>query len=146
MKYLYFLVRTTAMWLEQSFGRVGATLIFAAIILLAIAGVFFLAAKARRTPGGMNAALISAAVNNHLKSARKLLSKGADVNARAEDFCTPLSLASFNGHQAMVELLLQYGADVNALDLDGKTALVHASEQNRAAVADLLIQHGAKRL
>jgi len=46
--------------------------------------------------------------------AKLLLEKGADVDSKASDGQTPLSLAAANGHEDVVKLLLENRADVHA--------------------------------
>jgi ankyrin repeat protein len=43
-----------------------------------------------------------------------LISCGADVNASADEGCTPLHIATFKGQCPAILLLLEAGADVNA--------------------------------
>jgi hypothetical protein len=71
---------------------------------------------------------------------RKLLRKGANVNARNEYGWTPLHWAALYGHADVVRLLLEHGAEVNARDENGQTPLHEAASWG---VVRLLPHHGA---
>ena len=62
-----------------------------------------------------------AAWHNALKTAKLLLSQGADVNAKAKDGKTPLHYAAVVDAHEMEALLKKMGADVNAEDKFGDT-------------------------
>ncbi|RUS79282.1 hypothetical protein EGW08_012969 [Elysia chlorotica] len=57
----------------------------------------------------------------HLKIARALVSRGADVNARDSCGNTPLILACHSNQTDMVEFLLASGCDANISDCEGRT-------------------------
>lgn len=78
--------------------------------------------------------LVGAAVNGRLKSAEKLLSLGAPVNAADADGNTALMHAAVNGDTAMAKLLLQHGADVKLRNCAGQSA----ADSARGGVAELL--------
>ena len=65
----------------------------------------------------------------------RLLTSGADVNARAAGGYTPLHIAAFHDDVAIVDTLLAHGAAADARDDDGKTPLAIAEEQGQALVA-----------
>jgi ankyrin repeat protein len=67
--------------------------------------------SARDNYGGT--ALIYAA-NHGYEMVEALLTKGADVNAKANNGSTALMAAAQTGHIEIVEALLARGADVNA--------------------------------
>jgi hypothetical protein len=73
-----------------------------------------------------------------LKEVRKLLDKGADVNARDKYGWTPLHEAASYGHLDIVKLLVERGADVNARDKDGRTPLDLAKRMKPWDIADFL--------
>jgi len=95
-----------------------------------------------RPRGAYDGDLVLAAQNGDKETARKVLDKGANVNARSGGM-TALILASQNGHEGVVELLLAKGADPNAKTKSGDTALILASQEDRYEVVKVLIARGA---
>jgi serine/threonine-protein phosphatase 6 regulatory ankyrin repeat subunit B len=75
---------------------------------------------------------------------KRLIEKGADVNARNNGGSTALMRASYRGRQDIVQLLIEAGADVNVQDNEGWTALMFASGMGHTEVAQVLIEAGAK--
>ena len=65
----------------------------------------------------------------------RLLTSGADVNARAAGGYTPLHIAAFHDDVAIVDTLLAHGAAAEARDDEGKTPLAIAEEQGHSLVA-----------
>jgi ankyrin repeat protein len=80
--------------------------------------------------------------NGNIKTVKRLLFVGADVNVKGELFgSTPLHNAVIGGHTEIVELLIIEGARVNAkMDEDGSTPL-HCPKSKE--IAELLIDNGA---
>jgi ankyrin repeat protein len=72
--------------------------------------------------GGMTALLL-AAREGHLQSARALVEAGADVNEVNGDKISPLVMAILNGHYELGKYLLDRGADPNLVAVSGLTAL-----------------------
>ena len=68
---------------------------------------------------------------------RRLLSAGADVDAKDEDRATALHLAVIDRREAVVEALIAGGADVNARDGHGETPLHDAARRDAGLVAVL---------
>ena len=62
----------------------------------------------------LNRELIEAAAEGDVRWVRKLLDRGADVNARGALGGTPLHWAAREGRLSVARLLLDRGADVNA--------------------------------
>ena len=74
-----------------------------------------------------------------------LVARGAIVDARAIDGCTPLIHASEKGHAPVVRALLAAGADVRARNNPNRTALHWASYKGRTeALRELLRRHDAE--
>ena len=77
---------------------------------------------------------------------RKLLDKGADVNARRADGLTALHRAAALGHKYIVSVLMESGADANAKIIEhGITPLHAAVGQGHPEVTKMMIQKGATR-
>jgi len=74
---------------------------------------------------------------------QRLLSKGADVNARDGAGFTPLFYAAHKGHIQVSEIVVAGGANVNAKDSYDNTPLHYAAVSGRYDVCRLLIAKGA---
>ena len=91
-----------------------------------------------------NEKIITAVKDGNLTSMQKLLSGGADPNARDEIGEPILLLGAYNGNTEVVKLLLEKGADVNVKRADdGTTALWIASYEGKTEVVKLLLEKGA---
>ena len=77
-------------------------------------------------PAGGMTALLYAARQNDLESARILIEAGADVKQNATDASSPLLVATINDHFALAKFLLEHGADPNAADDKGRGPLYAA--------------------
>jgi ankyrin repeat protein len=77
------------------------------------------------------------------ETARALLERGADVEARSSDGWTALSSAAWTGQEAVVELLLERGANIEARTEHGWTALANASRNEHFGVVCKLLANGA---
>lgn len=101
----------------------------------------------------LNDSLLEAAYRGDTKSVKKLINKGAHLEAKTDmrgahgnlgiGSQTALSLASENGHLETVKALLDKGADVHAKDLNGSTSLHHASWRAHKDVVTELLKRGA---
>jgi ankyrin repeat protein len=79
----------------------------------------------------------------HVKTARKIIEIGADVEAQSKDGETPLHLASRNGGVEVVRMLIERGADVATRNKDGETPLHRASRYREVEVVHMHIERGA---
>ncbi len=73
-----------------------------------------------------------------------LITKGADVNAKAEEGWTPLHYATGGNDRGIAELLIANGADLNAKNASDQITPLHwAAWRGHKEVAGLLIAKGA---
>jgi len=88
--------------------------------------------------------MVIVTTRNDVDLAKRLIEKGADVNAPGRNGMSPLMEAANLGHTDMVKLLLFKGADVSMLDDKGRTAIDHAIARKRIEIIRLLKASGAK--
>ena len=82
-------------------------------------------------------------LKGHIEIGKRLLERGADVNACDNDGWTPLYLAAWSGRLEFVRMLLEHGALINTPGDDGQTPLHMASIEGHVDVISLLLEHGA---
>jgi hypothetical protein len=87
--------------------------------------------------------LIKAVSKGDTPTARVLLAKGADVQARDAIGRTALMYAAENGDPTTVQMLLIHGADVNTRDWQGWTALIYAAENGDLSTVQTLLANKA---
>lgn len=87
-------------------------------------------------------ALLLAAREGDLETARALLRVGADVDGRTGPL-TPLGQAAMRGHSHMVRLLLRAGAQVDDTGPNETTPLMNAVKRNHPEVVSQLLKAGA---
>lgn len=87
--------------------------------------------------------LHQAVVDGNVEQVKRLISKGADVNAKNMLSWTPLHTAIRNQRKTMAEFLIDKGADINAKDKSGQTPLHFAVDTGQRDMAELLIAKGA---
>jgi ankyrin repeat protein len=96
-------------------------------------------------------ALCMASSRGHTEVVRSLIDRGADLNAKSDDWMdlvgpvwwTPLHAAIYKKHRDIVLLLLEGGADTETRSNRGETALYLASSCGRTEIMRLLFSHGA---
>jgi len=86
----------------------------------------------------LNQALFAAIGNGLEDEVMRLISQGADVNAKDEQGSVPLVFAVKEGRKEIVELLLAHGADVNVKDRWGRTPLDYARQKKNEEIIRLL--------
>ncbi|WP_168464185.1 ankyrin repeat domain-containing protein [Wolbachia endosymbiont of Ctenocephalides felis wCfeT] len=93
----------------------------------------------------LNAQLLKAAKEGIIGKVKKLIRKGAGVNARDNKYgWTALHWAAFNGHTEVVVFLLGKGADVHIQNYHKETPLHLAAQMGHKDVVESLINNGAK--
>ncbi|KAE9371961.1 ankyrin, partial [Stipitochalara longipes BDJ] len=92
-------------------------------------------------------ALHTAVEGENLDLIRRLIDRGADVNAAGDQYGTPIRIAAGSGNIEIAHLLIESGANVNG---DGSeteggftTALENAAAEGRLDMVQLLINAGA---
>ena len=107
-------------------------------LLIAIVAAVLLVGTALADP------IHDAARRGDLARVQRELDKGADVNAKDVDGCTPLFGAAVFGKNEIAELLIAKGANVNAKNNGGETPLDWTIQRKHPETADLLRKHGGK--
>jgi uncharacterized protein len=82
--------------------------------------------------------LMKASTEGYLKTAKLLVDRKADVDARSNEGGTALIAASVAGYAKIVELLVNAGANTKVKNNMGYTAEMYANEQGYTNIAQLL--------
>jgi hypothetical protein len=90
-------------------------------------------------------AIVQAASDNDVRKVSKLLSSGANVNARDRWGWSALSMAAYGGHVDIAKLLLEQGANLDNVDVDGDTPESLAANRAHAAVVFLFEEERQSR-
>ena len=90
----------------------------------------------------LDARLIAAAWDNDVELARRLIDRGADVNAQDDTQQSAFLIAASEGYVALLDLTLRQGADLDSKDSFNGTALIRATERGHAAIAGRLVRAG----
>jgi ankyrin repeat protein len=110
---------------------------------LLLAAALLLAGGCREKHRDLTTDLHRAAKAGDLAKVQMLIARGANLNARDDEGCTPLHLAAQNGHKEVVEVLVRCGAQVNSEDGSGRTPADVAVENNHRTVVEYLVGEGA---
>lgn len=86
--------------------------------------------------------LIDAVGSDQIEMVAFLLSKGANVNAKASYNRTPLFIAVCRRNVELASLLLETGAEANIMS-NGRTALIASVLNDDVKMTELLLAHGA---
>ncbi len=87
--------------------------------------------------------LIFSSSEGNLAEVRRLITAGANINAKDDCGYTSLQCASWNGHVDVVDCLLSKGANVEAQTFKGLTSLHLASWMGHIDIVDRLLSKGA---
>ena len=94
------------------------------------------------SPARLDAALRAAAWEDDVDAARRLVARGADVNAKDETQQSAYLVATSEGHLDLLELALASGADVDDKDSWDGTGLIRAAERGHHLVVGRLLRAG----
>jgi len=114
--------------------------------IIALAAAVLVPLIRRLTSKQTGAALIDAINRGDAERVKKIIARGALVDA-TDDLIgrTPLISATMGGHTEIVKLLLARGADVNMADMEGWTALRYARGFGYEEIEELLVKSGARQ-
>lgn len=115
--------------------------------LFALLASTFVPAFAQTAPSASEAAgysgLHQAAQRGDIIAIRKLVTEGADVEARDVSLRTPLHIAAFASHEGAVSALIEAGADLEAYDSEDYDILTIAAVAGDLEMLNLILAQGA---
>ena len=88
-------------------------------------------------------ALFEAIANHDIKTVRKLIQQGADLNAMLPCGMTPLIMAARKGDVNIVKTLLNRGAHIHEAMKNGNTAFTEAALHGDKTTMIILLKYGA---
>lgn len=129
--------------------RVGVVwaLLAGMVVACTAVGCAFMQTRSAETatnPKNRYASLHEASGAGDLDEVKRLLTQGADVNAKDTDGRTPLHRAAWHGRKDVAAVLLAQGANVNEADASGTTPLHLAARFGPKLVPELLLDKGAQ--
>ena len=86
--------------------------------------------------------LTKAATEGYLKTAKLLIDKGAEIDARTNEGTSALMVASSGGYTKIVELLVNAGANAKIKNNMGYTAEMYAKEKGYTNIVQMLNKVG----
>ena len=86
--------------------------------------------------------LMKAATEGYLKTAKLLIDKGAEIDARTNEGTSALMVASSGGYTKIVELLVNAGANAKIKNNMGYTAEMYAKEKGYTNIVQMLNKVG----
>ncbi len=95
-------------------------------------------------PGALDYNLMIASSKGYDSEIRRLIQKGADVNAETGEWATPIVFAVSNNKLSAVKTLLEYNPSINSITADGETPLLIAVKNNNLEISEVLIRAGAQ--
>ncbi len=90
----------------------------------------------------LDAELVAAAWQNAVDRARRLIERGADVNAQDDTSQSAFLIAASEGYVDLLDLTMANGADLDSKDSFNGTALIRATERGHADIAGRLVRAG----
>lgn len=103
------------------------------------------APPAAKDQAALDQQLRDAAWANDVARARRLIRRGADVNAKDDTEQSAYLVATSEGYLDLLRLTLRNGADVDDRDSWNGTGLIRAAERGHADVVGALLQAGIDR-
>ena len=100
------------------------------------------ATQLRTAQAALDEALRDAAWANDVEAARRLVARGADVDAEDDTQQSAYLVATSEGHLELLEVTLEAGADVGAKDSWNGTGLIRAAERGHDLVVGRLLRAG----
>jgi uncharacterized protein len=92
-----------------------------------------------RQHSNLDRQLLQAVNERAIRSARRLLKRGANIEAKDQGGSTALIIAAESGDSAMVKFLLDSGADPASRGNNHETALIHAARAGAADSVEVLL-------
>lgn len=99
--------------------------------------------KQGRTPLMYVGFFLNPKESDKLEVTRRLVEKGADVNAVDSYDTDVLSFLVPYNLPTVIDYLIEHGAKVNRQDKQGRTPLLHAAEEGKTEVVRVLLKHDA---